>query len=178
MKTNLAKLVSTIHQQVRNCPKSQQFECKYCAGGLMIDPTAQKILVVKGPSKWSLPKGHAVVGEYSYETAAREILEETSLKLHLTEKHYHRRICKEIYYYIIIDRGAHLSLTPIDRHEVSKVCWCSKDDLLKLNCNKTLKNCLLHWDTIIQFFNKYRQQLSIKYCLPPPENWRTLHLAN
>lgn len=56
----------------------------FSAGGVVLSPAGQLLVVNQGGSSWSLPKGHIEVGEEPAVTAMREIFEETGLKyLHL-----------------------------------------------------------------------------------------------
>ena len=50
-----------------------------CAGGIIYDINKEKILIVEGPKKWSLPKGHIEQFEDTHHAAMREITEETGL---------------------------------------------------------------------------------------------------
>jgi 8-oxo-dGTP pyrophosphatase MutT (NUDIX family) len=143
--TNLAKIVTNIQLRLKNTTKSNVV----CAGGIIYSQKDNKVLVVKGAEKWSLPKGHIELGEEFYETATREIYEETSLHIDLSHTSVSKKILKCIYYLISIDHIDQLSLHPIDTKEVSEVRWCTEKQLLDLNCNKQLKYLLKRWNSII-----------------------------
>jgi 8-oxo-dGTP pyrophosphatase MutT (NUDIX family) len=119
------------------------------AGGIIFDPIHQTLLVVKGFEKWSLPKGHREPGETLYQTAMREIYEETSIRLYLTPWTCSKRILKCIYYLILIPNGQNFLVEPIDKNEVTEVKWYSYQQLLTLNGNKQLRYLLRNWNQII-----------------------------
>lgn len=50
------------------------------AGGVVIGPTKQVLVVNQGGLSWSLPKGHIDPGETALEAATREIAEESGVK--------------------------------------------------------------------------------------------------
>jgi 8-oxo-dGTP pyrophosphatase MutT (NUDIX family) len=144
--TNLAKIVNNIqHNYAQNNI--------LCAGGILYDIASDKILVVQGREKWSLPKGHREAGERPYETAMREIYEETSLKIKLDETCFSKRILKSLYYLIVVSDSTHMNLSPIDTNEVLCVRWCNRTQLFSLDCNKQLKYFLKRWDQIVRQFN-------------------------
>jgi len=49
------------------------------AGGVVINPQGQILLVNQRGTSWSLPKGHVEAGEDPLETAQREIMEESGV---------------------------------------------------------------------------------------------------
>lgn len=123
-----------------------------CAGGIIYDAKSQKIVVVQGIEKWSLPKGHREIGESAHETAMREIREETSIKVIISQTSRFRRILKSIYYLISVVNTNKVELSPIDTNEIICVRWCNKQELYSLDCNKQLKYLIRHWDQIIEQF--------------------------
>ena len=179
-KINLAKLVS----QIRNGHNNENFYRRkrvdtkekniVGAGGLILDISNNKLLVVKGPEKWSLPKGHLEPGEEPYEAAMREIFEETSLQVELNEKIRSKKLRKYIYYYIILDNANQLQLNAIDNNEISEVKWCSYSELLRLNCNKQLKYFIDKWRPILKIFYDNQKNLTIKGSVPNQEEIKLL----
>lgn len=121
------------------------------AGCLILDKQTNRILVVKGPEKWSLPKGHSEFGELPHQTAERETYEETSLIIQLTKDHKSKKLKKYLYYYVILDNAHMLTLSPIDKHEVSEVKWCTYNELKNLDCNQQLKYFIQRWANTVKF---------------------------
>lgn len=161
--TNLAKIVAEIRLNLKETNHHVEHQHYYNnvigAGGLIYDTINDKILVVKGMEKWSLPKGHKDNGEEPYETAMREIFEETSIKVELTPKCRSKRILKCIYYFIIIENGEQLPLRPIDTNEVNCIQWCTKQQLMSFDCNKQLRYFVKKWDLMLNIFHKYHDKL-------------------
>ena len=125
------------------------------AGGLIFDLATERILVVCGPIKWSLPKGHSEIGEKSNETAMREIYEETGLTFDIDCSHYSKKIRKYIYYYIVIRDTKDMILNPIDTCEVSVAKWCTITELRKMSndriTNRQLDYFIDKWKYVYQF---------------------------
>lgn len=122
-----------------------------CAGGIIFDPYNQMLLIVKGISKWSLPKGHRENNEFSYETAIREIWEETSMNVYIDQYYRYYKIIGNIYYKINIMGGYNLPLHPIDKNEISEIRWVKYEQLCDLRdqCNRQLKFVLDHWKQLV-----------------------------
>jgi len=150
--TNLSKIVKNIkfnsHKRIHKYDNGI-----VCAGGIIYDINCDKILVVQGQEKWSLPKGHREFGEKTHETAMREIYEETSLKIRIDEKCRSKRVLKSIYYLISFNNNDSTKLTPIDTNEIKCVRWCNKEELYSLDCNKQLKYIVRKWDSVVNHFN-------------------------
>lgn len=136
------------------------------SGGIIYDNKHNKILVVLGPIKWSLPKGHHEQSENSYDTAMREIFEETSIQLHLHKTSKFKKVLRCIYYLIRIDDGVNLRLQWIDNDEIRGIKWCSIDELSKMPCNKQLKSVINKWDKINNKFNEYGDILKYHINIP------------
>lgn len=56
-----------------------QFDYQQSAGGIILNPRNEVLLVNEGDGFWGFPKGRAEQGETLLETAIREIAEETGL---------------------------------------------------------------------------------------------------
>lgn len=120
------------------------------AGAVIMDVNMNKLLVVRGPEKWSLPKGHLEPGEEPHEGAMREIFEETSLQIEITSTYKSKKVRKYIYYYLILQNATQLELTPLDGNEVSEVKWCTREELIAMDCNKQLKYFVDKWKLMIR----------------------------
>jgi ADP-ribose pyrophosphatase YjhB (NUDIX family) len=174
--TNLSKVVSEIKFQLKDNRKAKYNQNITGAGAIIYDPINNKILVVKGPIKWSLPKGHRELGEEIHETAAREVLEETSIKIDLKSNGKSKRIMKCIYYLVVIENGEKLVLRPIDTHEINIVRWCTKDQIMRLDCNKQLKYCLKKWDYMCHLYARYYQKLKCPYQIASAEEVKSYQI--
>ena len=80
---------------------------------------------------YSFPKGHVEVGETETMTAEREVLEETSVKIHINEKfrqpvYYRPRpgVKKEVVYFLAFTRQTEICPRP---GEVAEVDWIPID---------------------------------------------------
>ncbi|MEO0236812.1 MAG: NUDIX hydrolase [candidate division WOR-3 bacterium] len=135
------------------------------AGGIIYDSKNDKILIVRGPTKWSLPKGHREIGETVWDTAIREIYEETSIKVHLTDKNQFRRFLKCIYFLIIIDNGSCYRLQSNDTREVNEMSWVSIDQIDKSVCNNQLRMVIKKWKYLQQIFKHNKEILKTKYTI-------------
>lgn len=122
------------------------------AGALIFDISTERILVVHGPVKWSLPKGHAESGEKSHETAMREIYEETGLRFRIDCSQYSKKIRKYIYYYISVKDTKNLVLSPVDTTEVSEAKWCSIEELITMQTNRQLDYFINRWESVLRYF--------------------------
>lgn len=90
---------------------------------------ATQVLLIKHrySGHWSFPKGHVEEGEHEYETAVREVLEETGLDIAL-ERGFRESVeyCpspdvkKQVVYFLGIPRGGTLRR---QESEVSEVRW-------------------------------------------------------
>ncbi len=65
---------------------------EFCASAYIIDPISKKILLVKHKDydRWTQPGGHIEKGEIPEEAAAREVYEETGLKVKILGEHFPR----------------------------------------------------------------------------------------
>ncbi len=169
--TNLAKIVCNLQIPTqaysgKKFHKNNDNASVIGAGGLIFDLSNNKILVVKGPEKWSLPKGHLEIGEKPHEAAMREIFEETSLQIEICPTGHSKKIRRYVYYYIILDEANKLTLTPLDSKEISEVKWCSQNELTKMDCNKQLQYFIGRWKPTLKFFYDNQKNLSLKGNVP------------
>ena len=170
-KKNLAEYIKQLRPQSHTRKKIKESNHKNMigAGGLILDISSNKILVVKGPEKWSLPKGHLDPGEEPHEAAMREIFEETSLQIDIQPTARSKKLRKYIYYYIILENAQQLQLSPLDYREVSEVKWCSDNELIELDCNKQLRYFIEKWKAILKVFYDDQKCLTLKGSCPNQE---------
>lgn len=140
------------------------------AGCLIIDIHTNRLLVVKGPEKWSLPKGHSEDGETTYVTAERETLEETSLIIKLKPNMKSKKLKKYLYYFVVLNNAKDCQdLEAIDKTEISEVKWCTQSELKKLDCNQQLKYFIQRWSSIFKYMCDNEKLLSIMGAISKPE---------
>jgi 8-oxo-dGTP pyrophosphatase MutT (NUDIX family) len=163
---NLAKAVVLIRMQIQDNKRYNYGHNSTGAGGVIYDQKNNKLLVVKGPVKWSLPKGHRETGEEPHETAMREILEETSIKVELNVKSKFKRVMKCIYYFVRIDDGDKLNVRWIDSSEVCDIKWYTREQLKCMSCNKQLMQFIDRWDNLVYTFRKYGDKVNYPFTLP------------
>lgn len=123
------------------------------AGGILIDIISNKLLLVKGPTKWSLPKGHLEIGETYNQCAMREIKEETNIDIMINRYDTYVRINNYIYYVKYVCDSYLLDIHPNDINEISDIGWFSLDDIKKMNCNYHLNKIINNWDKIMVYVN-------------------------
>lgn len=124
------------------------------AGAIIYDSINNKILVVKGRDKFSLPKGHINNNELIQSCAIREIKEETGLSI-VIPKDSKTMIVKDYLYYLIkIDYASELPIIPQNTMEILFIKWLeiSTITLLISECNQGLRYTIKNWETINQMF--------------------------
>lgn len=132
------------------------------AGAIIHDPINDKLLIVRGKEKYSLPKGHQNPGETAVSCALREIREETGLMLTCIQDNPVTMIIHDyIYYYIPIINGSYILPNPIDTNEIVFSCWVSINSINQLNqeCNQGLKYIIKHWESLMELVNKSKTKL-------------------
>lgn len=92
-------------------------------------------LVVRGTTshKWSFPKGSAEVGETFWQTAERELYEETNLQLSLKDKKHmviFGYYAKRSYFYVELHDEELPLVSTRDCVEIERVSWLSRQSLL------------------------------------------------
>jgi len=128
------------------CKKTFNYK-KLGAGGIIIDKDG-KLLVVKGLTKWSLPKGHLEPGEKYHECAMREIKEEVNLKIHLGISDRYIDVKKCIYYIIVLSQSGPKDLKTNDPNEISEIKWLLPEEIRNLECNRQLDYVIDRWGYI------------------------------
>jgi ADP-ribose pyrophosphatase YjhB (NUDIX family) len=138
------------------------------AGGIIYDSINDKLLVVQGCEKLSFPKGHKKSGEVTHDTAMREIFEETSIKLQLTQFNCSKKIAGCVYFFIILDNGEQFTLSPIDTKEVIAIKWVTRQQLLESisQCNRQLRLFIEKWDHMMFYIDKNRTKLHLFFISP------------
>ena len=96
------------------------------------------VLMIKHSSfgHYSFPKGHVEAGESEKMTAEREVMEETSVKIHINEKFrqpvYYKpkpNVKKEVVYFLAFTRQTEIKPR---EGEIEEVAWVLVDDASKL----------------------------------------------
>jgi 8-oxo-dGTP pyrophosphatase MutT (NUDIX family) len=112
------------------------------SGGVVLRGAAERIEVVLvgriEPGTWALPKGTPHAGESREQTALRETREETGLHVRIIEPIdsitywfalRHARVCKTVYYYLMVATGGDPSLHD---PEYDRVAWFSTNEALRV----------------------------------------------
>lgn len=108
------------------------------------------LLVQHHAGHWAFPKGHADVGESPRQTAERELLEETGLKVHtylsdqvLSEHYYftfnHQRINKVVDYFVALVEG----VVVIQEDEIRASRWLTFSEAIEIMTFKEGKALIL-----------------------------------
>lgn len=104
--------------------------------GVILESPARRLLVVQGcaTGKWSFPKGHREPHETGSDCAFRELYEETGLVLEralLSKSPI--RLATGYYYYKRVSKEFHLQ--PIDKGEILRAAWFTREQLLHARTN-------------------------------------------
>jgi len=109
------------------------------AGGGIVFNESDELLMIHRKGKWDLPKGEMDKGEKIIRTAAREVEEETGVKIETTIDEpyitYHAYILKgknclkETYWYEMKAKPEQNNLVPQADEGIDKVLWVKKSDL-------------------------------------------------
>jgi 8-oxo-dGTP pyrophosphatase MutT (NUDIX family) len=112
------------------------------SGGVVLrgSPGALDVVLVGRAEQgtWALPKGTPKPGESREQTALRETREETGLDARIIEPIdsitywfalRHARVCKTVYYYLMVATGGDTSLHD---PEYDRVAWFSTTDALRV----------------------------------------------
>ena len=95
--------------------------------------------------------------------AKRETLEETGLKVDITNQTPKVSINHNVYFILILQY--HHKLKIIDRHEVDKINWMTISEIRKLECNKDLRSILQYPERKFVFHNTLIDLLKLDYPL-------------
>ncbi len=114
------------------------------------------VLMIKHSSQGhhSFPKGHVEVGETEIKTAEREVLEETSVKIHINEKFrqpvYYRPkagVKKEVVYFLAFTRQTEIKPRPGEIAEVDWIPLEQAEELLAHDNDKRVLNLAVRYIT-------------------------------
>lgn len=120
------------------------------AGGIIVNVPTCELLVVKGPLKWSLPKGHFQDEKESFlECAKREIKEETNLNVALDASHRFVNIGKYRFFLILVFDRPSVSIQ--DTKEIQRVEWIPLDKVHTLDCNHSLFVTGKKWRSFLRY---------------------------
>ena len=114
------------------------------AGAIVYDDSTETYLLVRGPVKWSFPKGHGKKGETYTQCAIREVKEETNVDIIIDKNSHYMRCLGTKLYLVIVDKSA-IDPKINDNVEVVELRWFTLDDMLKEwdKCNSLIKNFIL-----------------------------------
>lgn len=121
------------------------------AGTIIYDSVYNKILIVRGYEKYSLPKGHIKTNESLYSCALRETYEETGFQIIIPNDPKTMIIQNYIYFFIQFDCGSTCNVKPLDQHEILFAEWVDPKKCIDIldECNIGLKYLLVHWNFFI-----------------------------
>lgn len=128
----------------------------FSAGGIVLNPKGKVLLVEQRGNSWSLPKGHIEPNESAFESARREILEESGVrKLDLikelgTYKRYKiglhggedKTELKEIYMFLF--QTSEEKLKPSDKH-TTNAKWVAPEEVARILTHKKDKAFFKKW---------------------------------
>src|SRR5262249_12948992 len=116
-------------------------DVKLAAGGVVVDKTSNKFLIVHRPryDDWSFPKGGVKSGEEIEDAALREVEEENGLRCRITKplsqtRYTYRskagnRKPKVVYYFLMEIASGDIAVTG---DEVDRVLWADEDQALAM----------------------------------------------
>jgi len=144
----------------QNIMKKNAFYKKAGAGGIIVNAKTGKLLIVRGSSKWSLPKGHLDRNEKYHQCAIREIYEETNLAVNLLPNDRFIDVKKCIYYVVLLHDSYLADIKTNDPNEIKEVRWASIVDIKQLDCNRQLEYVVNRWDYVLNIINNYQDKVS------------------
>lgn len=110
------------------------------AGGGIVENEQREILMIYRKGKWDLPKGKIEKDEKKRDGAAREVEEETGVKVDLVKdkviKTYHtynlnhKRMLKETHWYHMLAKSDQ-ELIPQLEEDVEKVLWVKREEIVE-----------------------------------------------
>lgn len=146
--TSPKKSPSVSERLLEMSPKSAERETVKRGGIIFISRTDGeiKLLVVKGNSSgiYSFPKGRQYDDETVETCAAREVMEETGIKVSEDELLNSKRckIGKNTYFILEVNECDYKNFHINDTREICEVSWKRIDELKEINCNKDIRNVL------------------------------------
>lgn len=119
------------------------------AGVILINNKDEILLVLgKKANKWSIPKGHMDDGETLYDTAHRELKEETGVTIDPKVDTYtgEATIKRVKYYAYSTTRSSDdIKSNVYDEREVDRIEWVKQDDIKILDANVSLRTYDSHY---------------------------------
>ena len=126
---------------------NDNFEYENSCGAIVFNENTEKILLVKMHNgNWGFPKGHIEKDETKEETAIREVLEETNVRIKIIPN-FEREIkyipnektIKKVTIFMGITQDEEVT---IDTFEIEDFKWCTYEEALKLVTYKLQKDVL------------------------------------
>ena len=132
---------------VKHYKLNDKFEYENSCGAIVFNENTEKILLVKMHNgNWGFPKGHIEKDETKEETAIREVLEETNVRIKIIpnferEIKYipNERTIKKVTIFMGITQDEEVT---IDTFEIEDFKWCTYEEALKLVTYKLQKDVL------------------------------------
>ena len=132
---------------VKHYKLNDNFEYENSCGAIVFNENTEKILLVKMHNgNWGFPKGHIENNETKEETAIREVLEETNVRIKIIPN-FEREIkyipnektIKKVTIFMGITQDEEVT---IDTFEIEDFKWCTYEEALKLVTYKLQKDVL------------------------------------
>ena len=132
---------------VKHYKLNDNFDYENSCGAIVFNENTEKILLVKMHNgNWGFPKGHIEKDETKEETAIREVLEETNVRIKIIP-HFERDIkyipnektIKKVTIFMGITQDEEVT---IDTFEIEDFKWCTYEEALKLVTYKLQKDVL------------------------------------
>ena len=132
---------------VKHYNLNDKFEYENSCGAIVFNENTEKILLVKMHNgNWGFPKGHIEKDETKEETAIREVLEETNVRIKIIPN-FEREIkyipnektIKKVTIFMGITQDEEIT---IDTFEIEDFKWCTYEEALKLVTYKLQKDVL------------------------------------
>ena len=132
---------------VKHYKLNDNFEYENSCGAIVFNENTEKILLVKMHNgNWGFPKGHIEKDETKEETAIREVLEETNVRIKIIPN-FEREIkyipnektIKKVTIFMGITQDEEVT---IDTSEIEDFKWCTYEEALKLVTYKLQKDVL------------------------------------
>ena len=132
---------------IKHYKLNDNFEYENSCGAIVFNENTEKILLVKMHNgNWGFPKGHIEKDETKEETAIREVLEETNVRIKIIPN-FEREIkyipnektIKKVTIFMGITQDEEVT---IDTFEIEDFKWCTYEEALKLVTYKLQKDVL------------------------------------
>ena len=132
---------------VKHYKLNDNFDYENSCGAIVFNENTEKILLVKMHNgNWGFPKGHIEKDETKEETAIREVLEETNVRIKIIPN-FEREIkyipnektIKKVTIFMGITQDEEVT---IDTFEIENFKWCTYEEALKLVTYKLQKDVL------------------------------------